>query len=139
MLELLTIIWSCYKVKLELEILLRKLTMNFMMTKYIRSTSLLNLYPDKAIEYLPAENVYMRITAHESLQALQSNPTTKADKREVKAIYECYCKLYVDAMKQIKQRFSVEDELLTLCEILDPTTALDISAIDLVQNILPEI
>ena len=107
-----------HKIKLEVEILLRKLAMNFMKTSYVRSTSPLNLDPDNASEYLAVEDVYLGVAAHESLQTLQSDPSTKADEREVKVIYECARKLYVEAVKQIKQRFSFEDELFTMCEIL---------------------
>ena len=53
--------------KLEVEIPLRKLTMDFMKTSYIRSTSPLNLDPDKASEYLQAEDIYLGMAAHESL------------------------------------------------------------------------
>ena len=57
-----------HKIKVEVEILLRKLTMNFMRTSYVRSTSPLNLNPDKASEYLPVEDVYLGMAARESLQ-----------------------------------------------------------------------
>ena len=54
----------------------------------------------------------------------------------MKVIYECARKLYVEAVKQIKQRFSFEDELFTLCEILDPTKALDIGSIGFCKRFL---
>nr|CAG4635760.1 EOG090X0ESN [Artemia franciscana] len=44
--------------------------------------------------------------------------------------------LYVEAAKQIKQRFLFEDELFTFCEILEPTKAFEIGAIGLLQKIL---
>ncbi|KAK2719869.1 hypothetical protein QYM36_005370 [Artemia franciscana] len=102
-----------------------------MKTSYIRSTLPLNLDPDKASEYLPAEDVYLGMATRESLQILQANPSTKADEREVKVIYESARELYVEVVKQSVQQFLCEDELFTLCEILDTTTALNIGAIGL--------
>ena len=110
--------------------------MNFMKTSYIRSTSPLNFKPDKTSEYLPTEDVYLGMAAHKSLQTLQSDLSTKADECEVKVIFECTHKLYVDAVKQIKQQFLFADKLLTLCEILGPTKSLDIGALGLLQKIL---
>ena len=117
-----------------MEILLRSLTMNFMKTSYIKLTSPLEVNPNKASEYLWPEDAYLRIAAHESIQTLQSNMSTKADEREVKVIYECARRLYVEAVEHIKQRFSFEDKLFTLYEILHPTKALAIGAIGLLQR-----
>ena len=77
-----------------------------MNTSYIKSTVPLNLEPEKASKFLPAEDMYFGMTAHKSLQNLYSIPSTKADELEVKVNYEPTRKLYVEAMKQLKQRFS---------------------------------
>ncbi|KAK2725220.1 hypothetical protein QYM36_001612 [Artemia franciscana] len=81
--------------------------------------SSLNLDRYKASENFPAEDVYLGIAAHGSLQTLRSNLSAKAAEHEVKVICECPCKLCVaEVVKQIKQRLLFEDELFTLCEIL---------------------
>jgi hypothetical protein len=108
-----------------------------MKTSYIRSTLPLNLDPDKASEYFTTENVCLGMETHKSLQTLQSNTNTKADEQEVKIIYKCACKLYVEVVKHIKQQFLFEAKLFNVCDILNLTKALDIGAIDLLQKILP--
>ena len=89
----------------EVKLLIRRLSINLMKAAYVRGTSALELNPENVRKHFALKESYLGILAYESLKTLQSNRRTRTEDLSVNLVYLSARYLYVEAIKQIQERF----------------------------------
>lgn len=110
-----------YKVKPEIQRLLKTLTSNYIQVHVVRSQDIFDLDHKNSNNFIAKEEIYLGIQAHESLVKLKNDP--EVPKQELALFYETCQNFYVEAVSQIKKRFVFEDDIFSVVEIVDPVIA----------------
>lgn len=111
-----------YKLKPSVIDLLKNICCNFMEPSYVKTINLLHSDNYRNPRHLVSnDKLYLGIAAHESIQDLKKDPNF--DHKTLNDFYSSCLKFYLRLVKEIKQRFTFEDELFNIVAILDPKYA----------------
>ena len=103
----------------------------FLSSTYIRSMSLEKIDPESCENLLPLTSMSMGEDVSQFFARLPS--FTPDIKEELKSFLQHVQLFYIEAAKQIKQRFPIDDDILKSLNILNPTTINSTSASTVVR------
>ncbi len=112
----------------------------YLSSTYIRSMSLDKLDPESQRNFLPLTSMSMG----EDVSKFLMTPLSTAMKEEVKGFLQSVQAFYIEAARQIKMRFPIDDDILKSLTILNPSTINSTSSSSVIAlagkfpNIIPE-
>ncbi|XP_050505697.1 uncharacterized protein LOC126883968 [Diabrotica virgifera virgifera] len=113
-----------YRVKPETENLLKILCSNYMNIVHIKKCAeILKIVHDNPDNFLPLEQIYIGISAFDSLQHLRSDKDTNLEQADFDNFFKSILSFYIELVANIKDRFKFEDRVFTTLELLDPKVA----------------
>lgn len=111
-----------YKVKSETEALLKQLCSNFIDIAIIRkSPDIFKLNHKNPDNFVPVENIYLGISASESLSQLKSNP--EVPQNDFQSFFTSILSFYIELVANIKERFDFKDPIYDILKIMNPVEA----------------
>lgn len=111
-----------YKLKDEIESLLKSICMNYMDIKYVRECSdIFQINHFDQTKFVPLTQVYLGVTASEVV----SQFSDASEKEDLNLFYKTCLDFYVELVTQIKQRFVFSDSVYRILDIIKPKSVMN--------------
>lgn len=104
--------------KLEIEKLLKTISMNFMTIEYIRNLdSIMNISPDMSQYYCPVNEIYIGISATDSITNLKNK---NINSNEMFKFFQLCQEFYIELVVNIKKRFVFDYSVYECITVTNP-------------------
>ena len=122
-----------YKLKPEVEKILKDVCMNFMQTKYVKNASILTVEHTDQSLYLPITEIYLGISVSESIKDLQQD--ADVPENDINYFFQSIQNFYIELVTIIKDKFDFTDVIFDIISVVDPAVAQEFK-IKSLQNVL---
>lgn len=110
-----------YKLKPEVTKIFRDLCSNFLKMDYVRRNPALEFEHANPRHFLKLDEVYLGISAQETVRNIKQEPTVKES--DIEMFHVTCLNFYIELVSQIKTRFDFADPLYDFLQWVDPQEA----------------
>lgn len=108
-----------YKVKLEIECLLRTLCNNYMDLQYIKISNILNIDHKNPRHFLTNDKIYLGILATASLLEIKE----EVEQQALNVFFTSCLNFYIELFTDIRRRFTFKEPIFQVINLVDPVVA----------------